>query len=156
MLVGLKRSLALVPLEPYDELPFRLTLYHACENLIYSLMIASEYFKQYGAYWIDALKDDVEALVKKEKEGSPKQARPLYEALEMALEEVERAPTLAFVELLDIGSLAFLPSVVNKKDLRKAVLGASLGLHVEKKHKKALRKALACMAAMSGAVLGER
>ena len=156
MLAGLKSSLLQVALEPYNELPSRLALYHACRNALFTLSLALSYVKEYGAYWVEALKDDVEAVVEKERELAPREAGELYEALEVAMDELERTPSLAFIELLDIGSLAYLPEVVGGKELKKAVLGTSLGLHVEKKHKRALEKALGCLVAMSGAVLGER
>jgi len=155
MLVGLKRSLFQVPLEPYNELPARLALYHACENTLFTLTLAYSYVSEYGAYWVEALKSDVEELVEREREFAPAEAESLFNALDVAMEEVERIPSLAFIELLDLGSLAYLPEAVDKRKLRKAALGASLGLHVERRHKRALEKALRCLAAMSRAVLGD-
>jgi len=153
--LGLKRSLTQVPLEPYNELPFELALYHACKNALQTIAVAVKYVQEYGSYWLDAAKDDVERLVEAERDRSPREAETLFNAIEVALRELESSPSLAFIELLDLGSLAFLPEAVGRRELKRAVVGASLGLHVERAHKKALREAMRCVAAMTGAVLGE-
>jgi len=132
-----------------------LALYHACQNSLYTLSLALSYVKEYGPYWLEALKDDVAKEVEAERDVAPQDAEELYVALEVALDELEAVPSLALIELLGLGSLAYLPEVVGKRDLKRAVLGASLGLHVEKRHKRALARAVRCLAAMSGAVLGE-
>ena len=155
MLAPLKATLFRVPLEPFEELPFELALYYACEDPLSTALLAKRYLEEFGSYWIDALRDDVERTVEEERERSPKDAETLYSAIEIALKEVERIPTLAFIELLDLGSLAYLPEVVGPRKVKKASIGASLGLHVEKAHKRALGEAKRCLAAMMGAVLGE-
>jgi len=72
----------------------------------------------------------------------------LVDAVRYAFKELEKDPVLGSIEALDLMSLLNIDLVVDRKVLRKAAIEASLGLHVEKLHKKGLRKALPCILEM--------
>ncbi len=144
--VLIKSSLYQLDLEPYSYLPERLALFYACDIPLYTLVFIKEYINSFSSYWFEALKDDLEKEINEKEDKAPEEMDTLIDAIKCASKELERDPLLGSIEALDLMSLLNIDLVVtNRKVLKKAALEASLGLHVEKLHKKGLKKAIPCI-----------
>ena len=140
-----RSSLFSVDPEPYSGLPERLALFYACKAPLYTLMLLNYYVKEYSAYWFEALKSDLEEEVERKEEEAREEMETLIRAVKYASREIESEPVLGSIEVLDLMSLLNIDAIVHGKALKKASLEASLGLHVEKLHKKGLKEAIPCL-----------
>ncbi len=140
-----RTSLLQLDPEPYSYLPEKLALFYACEVPLNTLLLIKAYMDTFSSYWFEALKDDLEKEIDKKEVEAPEEMSTLVDAVKYASKELERDPMLASIEALDLMSLLNIDLVVDRKALKKAAIEASLGLHVEKLHKKGLRKALPCI-----------
>ncbi len=143
-----RTSLLQLDPEPYSYLPERLALFYACEVPFNTLLLIKAYMEAFSSYWFEALKDDLEREINEKEARAPKEMDTLVDAVKYAFKELEKDPVLGSIEALDLMSLLNIDLVVDRKVLRKAAIEASLGLHVEKLHKKGLRKALPCILEM--------
>ncbi len=128
------RPYSALALSPLVEFPPRLSVFHGCYDIPYSLSLVLEYQAEYGAYWLDALRDDVEDMVD-ELQGD-KKLEMFAEVLEKALKDVSDG-VVGAIESLTLASLTRLPSFTNDP---RALTLIEYEVHVRRKYKEVVNK----------------
>ncbi|WP_157058797.1 hypothetical protein [Ignicoccus islandicus] len=112
---------------------------YACKELDEVLEVIEAYAMEYGKYWFDALRDDLEKIVEREESIAEEKADVLFEAIRINARGL-KGDLKGVAEVVTLSSLALLPEV-KVLDWKDAVT-ISLELHVRRKYKEVLNKCI--------------
>ncbi len=134
-LLGLSR----VELYPVPELPSRLSRIYACNGLNELLRTVDTYLSEYGAYWFEAIMDDLDRMVERGETIAENDADVMFESIRINAKSL-RGDLEGVAEAALLGSLAMLPEF--KGITWKEAVTISLELHVRRKYRETIEKCL--------------